>query len=77
MHILCLIVIFLLIREIYFTATIGNISHVNEAVWYPLGALPELLAVFLYVVPGLVPEKRELNARSGALDKDYETNELA
>jgi len=72
-YILCLVVILLLVREIYLTATIGNISRQNEPVWYPLAALPELIAVFLFAVPGLVPEKRDLVAR----EKDFETTEMA
>lgn len=38
------------------TVTIGDvIKQNNEAFWYPLIALPELLAVFLFTTPGLVP----------------------
>lgn len=78
MRVLCLIVIFLLIREIYLTTvTISTVSHQNEAAWYPLAALPELLAVFLFAVPGLVPEKRELIARAHEHEKDPEATELA
>ncbi|KAF9644902.1 hypothetical protein BDM02DRAFT_3149699 [Thelephora ganbajun] len=77
MYILCLIVIFLLIREIYLTATISSISRQNEAVWYPLAALPELLAVFLFAVPGLVPEKKDLIARAHDQEKNLEATETA
>jgi len=78
MYILCLIVGFLLIREIYLTATISNISHQNEAAWYPLAALPELLAVFLFAVPDLVPQKRDLVARAqNGRGKDPEATGLS
>lgn len=77
MYILCLIVIFLFIREIYLTITTVNNSRQDEAVWYPLAALPELLAVFLFAVPGLVPDKRELIAHARGHEKDPETTELA
>jgi len=78
MYILCLIVIFLLIREIYLTiTTFQNISHQNEAAWYPLSALPELLAVLLFAVPGLVPDKRDLVAHAHGRGKDPESTELA
>jgi len=75
MYILCLIVVLLLIREIYLAATI-NTTHQNEASWYPVAALPELLAVMLFAVPGLVPEKKELNALAHGHGKNFETNEL-
>jgi len=74
MYILCLIVIMLLIREIFLTATINNISHQHESVWYPLAALPELLAVLLFAVPGLVPQKKDLVAYSR--EKNPESTEL-
>jgi len=78
MYILCLIVIFLLIREIYLTiSTLNNVSHQDEAVWYPLAALPELLAVFLFAVPGLVPDKRDLVTYAHGPQKDPESTELA
>ena len=62
MHVLGLIIGFLLIREIYLVIIVGKIP--NEAVWYPLAALTELLAVSLYIVPGLVPDKRAMVAGS-------------
>lgn len=74
MPILCLIVIMLLIREIYLTATIKSKQH--EATWYPLAVLPEFLAVALFAVPKLVPEKRELLARAHDREKNPESTEL-
>ena len=76
---LCLIVIFLLIRQIYLTATISKVSHQNESEWYPLAALTEFLAVAIYIVPGLVPEKRDLADRTRGFEKDpdSEATELA
>lgn len=78
MYILCFIVILLLIREIYVTiTTFNNIGHQTEATWYPLSALPELITVMVFAVPGLVPEKKDLVARSLAREKDTESTELA
>jgi hypothetical protein len=62
MYTLCVIVILLLIREIYLVATINK--TISEASWYPLAALPELIAVCLFSVPNLIPDKREYVARS-------------
>lgn len=58
-YILCIIAILLLVRELFTTATVGN-SKENERLWYPLFALPELLAVAFYAIPGLVPPRSEL-----------------
>jgi len=71
-YILCPLVVLLLIREIYLIATVGNISHQKEGSWYPFAALPELLAVCLFAIPGLVPEKRDRAAR----EKIPEANEM-
>jgi hypothetical protein len=60
MHVLGLIIALLLVREIYLTITVGKIP--NEAVWYPLAALTEIIAVFLFSVPGLVPDKHDMIA---------------
>ncbi|KAJ3979580.1 hypothetical protein F5890DRAFT_1569317 [Lentinula detonsa] len=50
--------ILLLIREIFTTATINSFSKANnEHFWYPLVAVPELLCVILYLIPGVVPPK--------------------
>jgi hypothetical protein len=65
----------LLIREIYLTITVGKIVH--EAAWYPLAALTELIAVFLFAVPGLVPDKREMKEAQGQLDKDTDATPMA
>ncbi|KAF8993946.1 hypothetical protein BDQ17DRAFT_1367507 [Cyathus striatus] len=58
-YVLLAISIFLMIREVYATATAGNITKVtNEKLWYPLFALPELLAIICYAAPGLIPISR-------------------
>jgi len=77
MYTLCIIVILLLIREIYLTATINKIQ--SERSWYPLAALPELLAVCLFAVPNLIPDKREYIARThGGVDgKRTDSTEMA
>ncbi|PBK70217.1 hypothetical protein ARMSODRAFT_1036301 [Armillaria solidipes] len=59
--ILCAISILLIVREALLTATINNTeAALNENFWYPLVALPEILAVILYCAPGLVPPRFEL-----------------
>jgi len=41
--------------------TINNKTKQNdESFWYTLVALPEILAVAFYSIPGLVPGKKEL-----------------
>jgi hypothetical protein len=75
-HVLFVIIVLLLIREIYLTITVGK--TLKEAEWYPLAALTELLAVFLFSVPGLVPNKRDVMAtQQQQLEKDPEATELA
>ncbi|KAG6811040.1 hypothetical protein H0H92_009271 [Tricholoma furcatifolium] len=60
-RILCVIALLLLVREIFTTATMTNAARQeNEHFWYPLYALPEILAVSLYAIPGLVPSRSEL-----------------
>ncbi|KAF9499989.1 hypothetical protein BDN71DRAFT_1409889 [Pleurotus eryngii] len=62
--VLCIISILLLIREAYSVMAIARQSlQTKEALWYPLLALPEILAVFLYATPGLVPSRSQLNQR--------------
>ncbi|KAJ7766351.1 hypothetical protein DFH07DRAFT_737316 [Mycena maculata] len=59
--ILVLISIFLLVREVFMTATINNAGRQDEELlWYPFIAVPEVLAVICYAVPGLVPARSEL-----------------
>ena len=76
-YFLCIIVILLLIRQVYLTATVSKVSHQDEAEWYPLAALTELIAVCLFAVPGLVPNKRDLTARINEHEKNPEGTELA
>ncbi|KAE9406822.1 hypothetical protein BT96DRAFT_987091 [Gymnopus androsaceus JB14] len=47
----------LLIRGVFSLATVGNTKANNEHFWYPLVAVPEILCVFLYLIPGVVPPK--------------------
>ncbi|OCH93466.1 hypothetical protein OBBRIDRAFT_724693 [Obba rivulosa] len=59
--ILLVISMLLVTREAFFAATSTNLSkQENEHFWYPLSALPELLAATLFAVPGLVPARKEL-----------------
>lgn len=63
--ILLLISVFLLIRETFAMATVTNAAKQdNEHLWYPLLALPEILAVILYTTRGLVPRRDELPSYS-------------
>jgi len=56
--ILLIIAILLLVREIFVTATLGNLKvYQNEHFWYPLVAVPEIFAVIFFLVPGLIPRK--------------------
>jgi hypothetical protein len=49
------------VREAFMAATVGNqAKQNNEHLWYPLVALPEVIAVMLYATPGLVPSQSEL-----------------
>ncbi|KIL70443.1 hypothetical protein M378DRAFT_622737 [Amanita muscaria Koide BX008] len=55
--VLLVISLLLLTREIFTAATLGNTAvYQNEQFWYPLVAVPELIAVALYLAPGLFPE---------------------
>ncbi|KAJ3983330.1 hypothetical protein F5890DRAFT_1523855 [Lentinula detonsa] len=48
--------VLLLVREVYMLATIGSsITQNKEYTWYPLVALPELVCVTLYALPGIIP----------------------
>ena len=72
MYIPSLIVILLLIRGMYRTVSITINLPQSKALWYSLGPLPELLAVFLFPVTGLVPEKKDLVPRAHEHKKDPE-----
>jgi len=59
--VLCVIAILLLVREVFTAATAWDAQKQNnEHLWYPLYALPEILAVAIYAVPSLVPPRSEL-----------------
>ncbi|KAE9405847.1 hypothetical protein BT96DRAFT_988090 [Gymnopus androsaceus JB14] len=46
----------LLVREIYLVSTISStIKQNKEETWYPLVALPKLMCVVLYALPGIIP----------------------
>jgi len=66
-YILLVISFLLIIRELFSIATVKNTAKLyNEHLWYPLLALPEVLAVILYLTPGLVPRRDELQQHSAA-----------
>ncbi|KAF8179636.1 hypothetical protein BJ912DRAFT_982311 [Pholiota molesta] len=55
----------LVVRELFYTATIVNTAKQNnEHFWYPLVAVPELLVVTLLATPGLVPRREEIQRRN-------------
>ncbi|KAF7309270.1 hypothetical protein MIND_00297300 [Mycena indigotica] len=57
-YLLVLIAVLLLVREVFLIATINDTAKQSrEELWYPLVALPELLAVVCYAVSGLVPTR--------------------
>lgn len=60
-YILSVISLLLVLREAFFVGTSNNTTEQNkEALWYPLAAVTEFLAVCLFAVPGLVPARSEL-----------------
>ncbi|KAG5652320.1 hypothetical protein H0H81_005433 [Sphagnurus paluster] len=60
-YILCVIALLLLVREGFSTAMVFDYAtQYNEKLWYPLYALPEVLAVMMFTTPGLVPSRSEL-----------------
>ncbi|KAJ7060301.1 hypothetical protein C8F01DRAFT_1142222 [Mycena amicta] len=64
-YLLCLISLLLLVREIFLLATLNDSKRQNnERLWYPLVALPEVLAVVCYAVSGLVPSRRAIEDAS-------------
>jgi len=63
-YILLVIALLLIVREAFNTATLNSPERAyQEKLWYPLYALPELIAVAFYTTPGLVPARSELQAR--------------
>ncbi|KAJ7448230.1 hypothetical protein B0H11DRAFT_2081019 [Mycena galericulata] len=60
-YLLCLISLLMLIREAFLVATLNKLAkQYDERLWYPLVALPELLAMACYSVSGLVPTRAAL-----------------
>jgi len=60
LHVLLLIGLLLLTREIFYLATNNKTEQYKELLFYPFAAGTELIAVILFLVPGLIPLKREL-----------------
>jgi len=56
-YIPCLVVVFLLVREVYLIVRTTTIIPQSKVVWHLFAAVPELLAVFCFAVPSLVPQK--------------------
>ncbi|KIK64523.1 hypothetical protein GYMLUDRAFT_71341 [Collybiopsis luxurians FD-317 M1] len=56
--IFALVSVLLLVREIYMLATIdSSVKQNKETTWYPFVALPELVCVTLYSLPGIIPPR--------------------
>jgi len=74
-YILLLISFLLLTREVFSIATVKNAAKQdNEHFWYPFISLPEILVVKLYVTPGLVPKRDELQQYTATATADRKTN---
>ncbi|KAK7458837.1 hypothetical protein VKT23_009847 [Stygiomarasmius scandens] len=59
-YILGLIAFFMLLRELFLVATISSSTTQNaEKFWYPFVALPEVLCVMLFAIPGVIPPRAE------------------
>ncbi|KAG6835857.1 hypothetical protein H0H93_013915 [Arthromyces matolae] len=59
-YVLLLISVLLLLREAFAMATVNAPQTYNdERLWYPLIAMPEVLAAILFNIPGLVPAHRD------------------
>ncbi|KAJ7894099.1 hypothetical protein B0H13DRAFT_2036800, partial [Mycena leptocephala] len=65
-YLLCLISLLMLVREVFLMATLNSARQNQESLWYPLVALPELLAVGCYSVSGPVPTRAALKAAKHA-----------
>ncbi|KAK7040390.1 hypothetical protein VNI00_009867 [Paramarasmius palmivorus] len=51
----------LLVRQVFFTATLSNLpKQNNEHFWYPLVATTEFICVVLFATPGLIPPKQNM-----------------
>jgi len=67
--VLLAISLLLLVHAIFFTVTVHQVDQPtqnNETLWYPLAALPELLACILLLVPGLVIPRATFLRNRGA-----------
>ncbi|KAJ7766304.1 hypothetical protein DFH07DRAFT_1058674 [Mycena maculata] len=77
-YIMCLVSLFLLVREVFMIATIGDLARQDkEALWFPLVALPEVLCVVCYAISGLVPPRSELKKQiemNEAMEAQYPQN---
>ncbi|KAL0562413.1 hypothetical protein V5O48_019674 [Marasmius crinis-equi] len=68
--ILALMSTLLLVRQAFATATMSNLSkEYDEKLWYPLIALPELLCVVLFSLPGLIPTTSKAELPEYSLSK--------
>jgi hypothetical protein len=64
MKVLLITGLFLTLREVFYITTMNNLKRQEEEkLFYPFGALPELLAVLTLLVPHLVPPTQGLLPR--------------
>ncbi|KAJ7672379.1 hypothetical protein DFH06DRAFT_91758 [Mycena polygramma] len=71
-YILAVISLLLIVREVFMVATISNaVRQDKEVLWYPLVALPEVLAVVCYSISGLVPPRAELKKQQELQEFQY------
>ena len=61
-HILLVISFLFIIRELSSVAISNTVieESIYHQIWYPLIPVPEILIVILYITPGLVPRREEL-----------------
>lgn len=60
LYILLLVGLLLLTRESFYIVTNNKSAQYQERLFYPFAAGTELAAVLMFLIPGLVPLKREL-----------------
>jgi cytochrome b561 len=60
LYILLIIGLLLLVREVFYIATVNKTIQYKEGLFYPFAACTELAAVMLFLIPGIIPLKREV-----------------
>lgn len=60
LRILLVVGLLLVVREAFFVVTMNKVTQYKEHLFYPFAACTELVAVLLFLVPGLIPLKHEI-----------------